>query len=221
MALLDAGGDVGPNSLEMIPFDEQEFSDYCTGEILISAIRARSDYECSGATPGTFASLGPSVQSEVASAIDLAQQNVQTATAITQSTVDANSSPVITDSEISGAPNAVSVGSANALSPFTERQLRAAQHDPINWPGTLTIQANMQRSISIKRNMAASRQANMQRAQQRQTGPVQIGMQPTPGWGNPSGSRAGWCAGGSQPWGKLLLLTGLGLIGASLFDRRR
>src|SRR5271156_184162 len=103
MAFLDAGGDIGQNSLEMIPFNEQEFGDYCTGEILISAIKARTDYECTGATPDSFASLGPSVVAEVALSTSLTQQNTTTLAAITQDFVDSLSSPVVTSSEISGA----------------------------------------------------------------------------------------------------------------------
>lgn len=216
MALQSTGQDIGMNSLEMIPFSEQEYDDYCTGEILVSAVKARADYECTFATPASFASLGPYVQGNVAATMALTEQNV--GAPITQQSLEALSSPVISDSDISSAPNAVAVGSAGATSPFTARQIAAANHDPINWPATLTIQAAMQRGLQAKKNRAIERHNRQVAPQVAQ----QTGLQPMPGWGMPAGSTSGWCGGvSSNPWGKLLLFTGLGLITASLLQQRR
>src|SRR5579863_8986204 len=107
MALGNSDGEIGQNSLEMIPFEDQEYNDFCTGEILVSALKARSDYECTYPTPETFASLGPLLQDEVAQSIQSAQANIQTQTAITQQYIDSISAPVISDAAISSAPNAV------------------------------------------------------------------------------------------------------------------
>jgi hypothetical protein len=217
MAFLSTGDDVGMNSLEMIPFDEQEYNDFTTGEILVAAVKSKADFLCTYPTAESFASFGPSIQSEVQNSIDLAAQNVQTQTAITQESIDAMCAPVISDAAISGAPNAVPVGSATAPSPFTKRQIDAANGDPINWPATLTIQASMQRTIQIRRNQMLSRQQKLQEAQ----APFQMDrIQPGPGWGNAAAASKGWCGLGASPLGKLLLFTGLGLIGASLFDRK-
>jgi hypothetical protein len=213
MALLDAGGEIGPNNLEMIPMGDQEFDDYCAGEILISAEIARSDYQCTTASPESFASLGPGISEEVEESISLTQQAVQSQTSITQQTIDAMTAPIITDQEIASAPNAVPVGSPAALSPFTQRQLDAARHDPINWPATLTVQGNMQRSLTMRRR-------RLQRINRHVQMPQQIGQQPTPAWGGAAASTRGWCNLGSNPWGKLLLFTGLGLIGAGLLQRK-
>lgn len=220
MSMEFADAEIGQNSLEMISFGDQEYDDFCTGEILVAAIKARSDYECTFATPESFASLGPLVQAEAAQAIQSAQVNTQTATAITQASVDALSAPIITDAAISSAPNAVAVGSPNAVSPFTQRQVEAAGSNPINWPATLTIQATTQRNIQIRRARAVQQQQRMQQVQQAQGQAQPIGLQPVPQWGNIAGSRRGWCGVGGSPWGKLLLFTGLGLIGASLLHRK-
>lgn len=221
MALSYADGEIGQNSLEMIPFEEQEYGDFCTGEILVSAMKARSDYECTYATPESFASLGPLVQQEVAQSIQSTRANVQMQTAITQATVDALSSPVISDAAIANAPNAVSVGSPGAVSPFTKRQVEAAGSDPINWAATLTIQETMRRNVQIRRLRAVTQQQRIQQAQNPQQAVAQpIGLQPVPSWGDIAGSTRGWCGVGGSPWGKLLLFTGLGLIGASLLDRK-
>lgn len=213
MALLDAGAEIGPNSLEMYPMEEQEFNDYCAGEILISAEIARADYQCTTASPESFASLGPFIQEEVAESTVLTQSNLQAQTSITQQTVDAMTAPIISDEDIASAPNAVSVGSPQALSPFTPRQLDAARHDPIDWPGQLTVQASMRRATIQRRQRTARMNRQLQ-------SPQPIGQQPTPAWGGAAASTRGWCGLGSNPLGKLLLFTGLGLIGASLLQRK-
>ena len=112
------------------------------------------------------------------------------------------------------------VGSAGAVSPFTQRQLDAAQHQPINWPATLTIQSAVIRAQRFRKVQAYSRQQ-----QRRPSTPQTVGqmdrLMPGTGWGNASGAKQGWCNGlDSKPWGKLLLFTGLGLIGASLLQRK-
>jgi hypothetical protein len=225
MALYSTPEEIGPNNLEMYPFEEQELNDFCTGEILISAIKARADYECTYPSPQAFASLGPSVQAEVQNSVDMAADNIQSQTAITQANIDALCAPIISDSTIAAAPNAVPVGSPQALTPFTQRQLDAARKDPINWPGTLTIQATMQRTAVIRRDRQLSRQRKAgqiaQAHQQASESGTQIDkIMPAPAWGSPVGATKGWCGLGSNPWGKLLLFTGLGLIGASLLERK-
>lgn len=225
MALSYADGEIGQNSLEMYPFEEQELNDFCTGEILVSAIKARADYECTYPTPESFASLGPFIQQEVASSIDLAQDDIQAQTSITQDSINALCAPIIATSTIQQAPNAVPVGSPQAPTPFTQRQLDAARKDPINWPATLTIQATMQRTALIRRNQQLSRQRKQGQIAEARQNAHESGLQldrmvPTPTWGNPSGATKGWCGLGSNPWGKLLLFTGLGLIGASLLERK-
>jgi hypothetical protein len=215
MALEDAGGEIGPNSLEMIPFAEQEFSDYCTGEILLSGIKGWSDYQCTMATPESVASLGPSIQAEVQQSIAAAQAFTFQSGALQTQDAGIPSAPIITDDQIANAPDARPVGSAGAVSPFTAAQISAAQHNPVNWPATMTVEATIRRNMQARRN-------RVRQAQQVSPSGVQVGRyQPTPGWGNPSGSQQGWCGGlGSKPWGKLLLFAGLGLIGASILERR-
>ena len=214
MALSAAGGEIGQNSLEMIPFEDQEYDDYCTGEILVSAVKARTDYQCmSGSSPESFLSLSPVIAQEVSNSVQLAQQNNASMASINQTTVDAASSPVITDDQIQDAPDAVSLGSANALGPFTPGQLSAARRDPVNWPGSLTIQGSMQRSMQMRRNQALARRRGTSAAG------TAGGLQPTPAWGTPCAS--GGCGLGTKPWGsKLLLFTGLGLIGVGLLHRK-
>lgn len=218
MALLGSDSEIGANSLEMLSIEEQEFDDYCAGEILISGIKARADYQCTTASPESFASLGPSVQAEASNAAIQTRQNIASQSSMTLDLVNSYSAPVIQDDQIAGAPNAQPVGSAGATSPFTQRQLDAAQNQPINWPATLTIQSAVIRAQRFKKVQAYSRQ-------RRQTSPQTVGqidrLMPGTGWGNASAARQGWCGGlESKPWGKLLLFTGLGLIGASLLQRK-
>lgn len=224
MALYNTPEEIGPNNLEMYPEEEQEFNDFCTGEILVSAVKARADYECTYAGPEAFASLGPLIQAEVQNSIDLTQDNIQSQTSITQDSINALCAPIISTQTIQSAPDAVSVGSPSALTPFTQRQLDAARKDPINWPATLTIQATMQRTALIRRNQQASRQRKAGQIQQARQQAHESGLQldkiqPVPTWGNLAGATKGWCA-GPTPWGKLLLFAGLGLVGVSLLDRK-
>jgi len=227
MSLEYADGEIGQNSLEMIPFEEQEFGDFCTGDILVSAIKARADYQCTYPDARSFAGSSTLIQQEVQNSVELAKQNIQSQTGITQDAVDLFSAPVISDAAIAGAPNAKAVGSQGAESPFTQRQVDAANHDPINWAGTLTIQAAMQRTAIARRNQQLSRQAVTRRnalgvpvGNAGQQTSAAAGRTPFPVWGSASGSRAGWCGVGGSPWGKLLLFTGLGLIGASFMERK-
>jgi len=215
MALLDTPAEVGPNSFEMLPFTDQEFEDFCTGEILISAIKASSDYSCTGRAEQLATGLGPLVQAEISESQALTQVYTAAQTAAAQDTVVESSAPIITDQEIADAPDAVPLGSNNAsLSPFSATDIAAAQRHPVNWSESLTIQATMRRTEATRQRQDQERVRGPLRA------PRYTGNTPRPQWGGPAAASANWCGGNQAPWGKLLLFGGLGLLAIGMMQRK-
>jgi len=212
MALLNAPAEIGPNSLEMLPLEAQEFSDYCTGEILVTGIKARRDFACLPNAAEIASGLGPLVGAEISAAQELTQNNATAQTSMTQQTVDALAVPIITDQEIGDAPNAVPLGTSGPTeSPFTATQIAAAQHNPINWSDRLTIQHNMRRHQSIAHQATGRQLTPPQRSG---------GVIPRPAWGSPAAASGGWCA-TPTPWAKLFLFGGLGLLAVGILQRKK
>lgn len=242
MALLPSDTPVGPNSLEGLPLDEQNFLEFTLGRTLVSGIMARTDARCS-APSSTFDFGGPVLINEAASALAVSASNLSIQTAATQTAIDqvANLGPVITDDEVSSAPQATTLGSTPqgtgdgpvSTPLFTPAQIAQATGHPKRWADTVTFKPNQGKTLSRSRvgvliggggeELTA---AGMQKKTKNARGlPVSTAGQQRFG-GAPWGSiAAAPCGGLSQfPKGKLLLLGGLGLIAVGMLtqgSRRR
>lgn len=198
-------GQIGPNNFEMMPYSDQEFEDYCTGEILMAAETAKSDFQSTYAS-GAGLSWSPAVQAEVVQSQPQSTINLQSQSAgALQNMMDLVSSPIISNEAIQTAPRVYPVGSPQALSPFTREQT-GMDGQRQNWPDGLTIQGAM--ANKKKRSAPGGRLP----------GNCGVPMENIPGplWGTPAGRVEAQPSG----WGKLLLFAGLGLIGASLLERK-
>jgi len=214
MALIPGDSEIGPNSLEMFTPETQDFNDYNTAEVLIAGITARSDYQCP-IPADAFSSLGPSIVQEVRYEQSRATSVLLNKDAALETLLQiaGSSGAQISDSQISGAPAATPLGSTRDTgSPvYSDRQVAAANHNPINWAETMTIQGRRSTSL-IPHPAAQTVVASSQEVVTRFAGAP---------WSVPSSAIHGNCDSlGNNGWGKLLLFAGLGAIALGMMQER-
>jgi hypothetical protein len=229
--ILDSDAPIPQNSLDGIPLAEQDWEDYRTGEILVSGIIARTDARCS-APSESFAEFGPVIQSTVADSL-AAQSNLSIQSAASQNALNqaAGSGAVITDEELASAPVTTTLGStpvtggpSGGQSVYTDAQIAAATNHPVNWAKTHEFRPNRpSRHLSNSRVGAligggAESSQGWKTGGHGQRGPG--GNFPAGNWGQLAAQS---CGSGihSFPYGKLLLFTGLGLIGVGILSKKR
>lgn len=233
--LLPSDAPIPQNSLDSLPLDEQNWDDFETGRVLVSGIIARVDARCS-APASSFTEFGPVVESTVADALQAAQTNLSIQSTATQDVINtaAGSGAVISDDEISSAPNATTLGStpsgtggADTTPVYSPGQIAAATTSPRNWAQTQVFKPHP-RSKYLTRSMqgvpiggGAEYLAQGAAAGGRGGGRNAAGsMFPGAPWGKIAASPCGSSL-DNNPWGKLFLFGGLGLIAMGLLNGKR
>jgi hypothetical protein len=225
--LLPSDAPIPQNALDSIPLDQQNWDDYNTGRVLVSAMEARRVASCVPPA-STWSEYGPIVENEVATGLATTQANLSTEAQTLsdlQNAIDAGGA-YITDSDINTAPIAEPLGSAGGgLGPiYTPSQIAAATTSPVNNTLAVSFHPNRRRKISASRQgvdlTGGDRRGGGGRGGGAGQRPAYTG--PTPGspWNQPSTGRCQPSLSDVGPWGKVFLFGGLGLIAVGLFNRK-
>jgi len=208
--IVPANSPIPQNSLLPPPADEQLAQAYRAAQVIAAGYTARAASSC-GAPADSFASLGGNVLvQEVLTEQQTVDQYLSNQTQILAPLISANSGQgaVISDADISSAPQVVTTGT-KAL---TQAQIAAATSAPIDWTQTEIFRprykANLQNG-PLQRTVAAPR-------------PNLTQFPGTP-WASPSFAAPGQCGnpGGVSNWGLLLLIVGGGIAAYSALKAKR
>lgn len=217
--LLDADSQIPQNSLQGVPLDEQLFSDYDAGRVLVSGIEAATVARCA-APASAMAPYGPVMETEAVTALSLAAVGQSAAATLEQAvSAAAGAGATISDQDVQNGPNVTPLGSQGAVPVFTEAQILAASSQPRNNANDMIFRPHQPRRAArdrVGQLIGPGGEQLVWASHGRGGQPGQRFTQngarfPGAPWGQFSnGSK---CGGMDQfPWGKLMLFGGLGLI---------
>ena len=214
--IVPANSPIPQNSLMPPPAHEQLSQAYRAAQVIAAGYTAHAASSCS-APPQSFAEFGTDIVQEVSAELQRAQEGLifQSSTLIPVLQSASGSGAVISDDDISSAPQIIGTGQSSGGSPsqsvYTPGDIAAATTSPVNWADSMVYHPGQ-----------ANYPARLRPPQQLQVGRRALDVRPSakfPGtaWGVPSSAGPGSCGNGVSSWGLLFLIIGGGIVAYNAF----